>query len=738
MIQVFLTLQNTPEEPLVYPGLTLEMHEVANNVAMFDLSLRLQEKERQLFCVLEYASDLFEEKTIQAMLNTWQVLLTEVLASPDKALDDLPLHSETEYQRILSSWNDFSRQVAMPSELTVLDLFYQQVDHQPDAIALSLGNTLITYGKLNEHSNQLAHHFLQKGAMANSCIGIYVDNIFTRVITLLAVLKIGAVYIPCDKQLFNNEHAQEQIKKHLDLLVTSYELYTGLSTIISHYIFLDREWSEIAQRDSSPLANAIHSQHRACIIYTTTFDTSYYDESVFFHYHLTHLTHKFIHQLSLQSYFNYMTAFPATTAQGNIMLLLSLTTGGCFYAFPDESNSFEENYLTSLEYPIDVLLSTPAWLSNLMTFGPASSQRFPFQALISEGENFAWDLIQRMQLAGCTCPIFNWYTMPNAIDVFLGYKHSVESSPLLRAGNVPVGYPLGYTDIFILNKQLHPVPVGGIGELYIRVKKLPGENDLQSVKYDRRYILHHDYPEGLLFETRDRARLLPDSVIEIFGRRERLVQREGYYVALEDVEMALRSHPAVDEACVIIEDKDGVQQLVAYLIQSRQPLTTDQNWKHFLYEQLPAYMHPNSLFWIKKIPTTREGKIAYSQLPLTKKEAIQTQTPAYTVPATELEEIIAKAWREVLGKEQLSIYDNFFDIGGHSMLAVQLHQKLSKHFPNQITVIQIFEYPTINVLTQYLSQKQKIEPIFDESRKRAGTRKELLDSRIKMRRDRSR
>ncbi|WP_414859085.1 phosphopantetheine-binding protein [Nostoc sp. KVJ3] len=233
-----------------------------------------------------------------------------------------------------------------------------------------------------------------------------------------------------------------------------------------------------------------------------------------------------------------------------------------------------------------------------------------------------------------------------------------------------------------------------------------------------------------LYKTGDIARYLPDGNIEFIGRVDRQVKIRGFRIELGEIETILSQHPQVQQAVVVVRESDRNKSLVAYLV-SKQTLNVSE-LQRFLREKLPEYMMPSTFIMLKALPLTSNGKVNHNALPESNGDRPELAA-TYEPPQTEVEQTIVNIWEQMLHVEKVGIHDNFFDIGGHSLLLVQVHAKLREVFPTDISVLNLFEYPTINSLAKYLTHKQIEISSFEESTQRAESRTTSRQSRAQYR-----
>lgn len=295
--------------------------------------------------------------------------------------------------------------------------------------------------------------------------------------------------------------------------------------------------------------------------------------------------------------------------------------------------------------------------------------------------------------------------------------------------SVPIGHPIANTQIYILDSHLHPVPVGVVGELYIGGDGL-ARGYLNRGDLTAECFIPHPFstdPGKRLYKTGDLTRYLPDGTVEFLGRNDKQIKLSGFRIELGEIEFLLTRHPMVREAVAVIrEDFPGDKRLVAYLVADKQLVASIKILRNYLKEHLPAYMIPSAFVLVDSLPLTANGKIDRQNL-LNPLSFLQEPEESHIVPGTTMEQCIATVWQDSLHVKQIDIDDNFFDLGGNSLLMVQIHSKLQKAFNINIMIIDMFKYPTIRSLAGYLSREEQDErSSFQETQDRAKKRNVAL------------
>ncbi|MGE5660397.1 MAG: thioester reductase domain-containing protein, partial [Actinomycetota bacterium] len=394
---------------------------------------------------------------------------------------------------------------------------------------------------------------------------------------------------------------------------------------------------------------------------------------------------------------------------GHTVIFPALCSGGCLHIISQERATDPEAIAAYFQqHSIDCLKIVPSHLKALLSASDPA-QILPKQRLILGGEPLNWDLIETLQKYHPSCSIFNHYGPTETTVGVLTYQVNAQGNRISET--VPLGRPLPNTQIYLLDSHLQPVPVGVPGELYIAGAGLARgylhQPELTAEKFIR-YSWNQE-PETRLYKTGDLARYLPDGNIEFIGRADKQVKLRGFRIELGEIEAALSGHPSVSEAVVLLQGKEAVnQRLIAYVVpQSKLNIQTSElleSLRLFLKEKLPEYMLPSAFVVLKALPLTPNGKIDRQALPAPEMAAHLSDT--FVAPRTPIEEMLAGIWSQLLCLEKVGVQDNFFDLGGHSLLMTQLLAKVREIFHVELPLRVLFEAPTIAGLAEKIAIKQ--------------------------------
>ncbi|MEG4111235.1 MULTISPECIES: amino acid adenylation domain-containing protein [unclassified Microcoleus] len=699
LFQVMFVLQNAPISALEFRGLSLTPLEVHNGTAKFDLTLELEESAEGIRGWFEYNTDLFDTLTITRMTNHFQTLVEGIVDNPEQRLCDLPLLSAAQQHQLLVEWNN--TQTDYPNQACIHQLFEAQVELTPNAVAVVFENEQLTYQQLNYRANQLAHHLQKMGVEPEMLVGICVERSLEMIVGLLGILKAGGAYLPLDPSYPHDRLAFMLEDAQVSVLLTQQKLVAGFSEYKAQRLCLDTDWEVIAQESEEKPLICLTSDNLAYTIYTSG-STGKPKGVLVTHQNLVHSTSARISYYSepVTSFF-LLSSFAFDSSIAGIFW--TLCQGGIL-VIPPANFQQELLQLTKLiaQHHVSHLLSLPS-LYNLILDQAESQQLTCLRSVIVAGEPCSRELVERHTKLLAKTSLFNEYG-PTEGTVWSSVYHCQSSA--LRT-QVPIGRPIANMQIYLLDKYLNPVPIGVQGELHIGGEGI-ARGYLNRPELTKDKFIPNPFsnePGTRLYKTGDLARYLPDGNIEFLGRIDNQVKIRGFRIELGEVESTLSQYPTVQQCVVTARvDIEGDKRLVAYIVSNQQQKPTTDDLRCFLKQRLPDYMVPSAFVFLDTIPLTPNGKIDQRALPAPdglRQEPASTFVP----PSDDLEIQLTKIWENVLRKKPISVKDNFFDVGGHSLLAVRLLAQIEKAFGKNLPLATLFQSPTIEQLANILRQK---------------------------------
>ena len=663
----------------------------------------------------QYNSDLLAQATIERMAEHYSRLLATAVADPDRPISQLSMLSEAERQKILVEWNDgdLTSQRDL-SGLCLHELFEVQVRQRPMATAVCFESETLTFGALNEQANQLAHYLQKCGVGPDVPVGIYMRRGLAWPIAMLAVMKAGGAYVPLDPRFPSERIGFMLADAKAPVLLLERPLPLPKLPPNVQVIFME----EAVDWQDEPLTNPASGVRAENLVYVlfTSGSTGRSKGVAVEHRQLVHYVSAVTQRLDLPPQASYATVSTFAADLGHTVIFPSLVLGGCLHIISEDRVS-DPNALADYfgRFSIDCLKIVPSHLSALLTV-PQPERLLPQQRLILGGEASSWQLVARLdQLAAPTCRIFNHYgptettvgvctfeverlgdweisrlsRLPSGgWDEMQSAMHNMQYA--LHAATVPIGRPLPRTRLYILDKQMNPVPMGITGELYIGgagvARGYLGRPELTDSRFTIDDFQWHrqTIPVNRKYKTGDLCRWLPDGNIEFLGRVDHQVKIRGFRVELGEIEVVLRQVTAVHEAFVLAQD----ERLIAYIVGD----VTEAQLHHYVITKLPNYMHPTVYVFLEKLPLTDNGKIDRRALPVAE---APLRSQAFVAAETATEQKLAVIWSDLLGLERVSVTDDFFALGGHSLLATQLISRIRRGMGMELPIRKLFEAPTV-------------------------------------------
>ena len=712
--QVFFALQNVPQDTLKLPDLVLEQQKVESGTVKYDLSFFLSEEEQGLKGRLVYNAHLFDDATIERMLGHLHTLLKGIVEDPDRHLSELPLLDEAERHQLLFDWNETA--IEYPRDRCVHELFEEQVERTPDAVAVVFEEQQLTYRELNRRANQLAHHLRALGVGPEVLVCICVERSLEMAVGLLGILKAGGTYVPLDPSSPATRLKFVLGDTRAPVLLTQERLVDRLPDKHgAEVVRLDADWPLIARNTEKNFTSRATTRNLAYAIYTSG-STGQPKGVMIEHRALTSYVAAAIAAYEMTAS-DHVLQFASLSFDASVEeIFLTLTRGGTLVLRSERMVDSMQRFVSECtERAISVLdLPTAFWHELVLAFESEGLALPPSVRLVIIGGEKA--LAERVaqwyaHTAQTARPprLVNTYGPTEATVVATACELRPEANhSLATRSEVPIGRPLGNARVYILDRSLNPLPIGVPGELHVGGSGLARGYINRPELTSERFIpdLFSDAPEARLYKTGDIARWRSDGNIEFLGRVDDQVKIRGFRVEPAEVEAVLGQHPTLRGNAVLARmDAFGDERLVAYVVPHRRPAPTARELGGYLKERLPEYMVPSAFVVLDSLPLTPSGKVDRRSLPVSGLSDIRAEN-VYAEPRTPAEEQLVEIWQEVLGLERIGIHDDFFELGGHSLLAVRVVTRLNRYFGVELPLRALFEDPTIEGLALAITQMQ--------------------------------
>ncbi|MFG1681418.1 amino acid adenylation domain-containing protein [Nonomuraea sp. NPDC049269] len=619
-----------------------------------DIAVTFAEQTGPLALSVEYNAELFHPETIERLAGNLEVLLAGVLTDPGRPVSELPLLTEPERRRLLVEWNDTAYDY--PADQCVPELIAEQARANPDEPAVVAGNVILTYAELDGLSNRLAHRLLAEGVTTESRVGLLLDRSPCAVVSMLAVLKAGAVYVP-----LHDSYPAERIRWVLRdtgaaVLLTDRTMGAKARAAGIPVIVVDEP--DLAEPRADAPAVTVRPEQLAYVMYTSGSTGTPKGVAV---------THRDIVSLAWDRHARSEThqrflffsphAFDAATYEVWVPLLM----GGRVVVAPAELTPQVLRGLVA-DHGVTAVMLTAALFRLFAEEAPDCFAGLREAWTVGEAPSLA--AVERVLQACPGTVVLNGYG-PTETTTFATTQ--VLTLEQVRAGVAPIGGPTDNTRTYVLDECLRPVPIGAPGELYLAGEGLArgyfGRPELTA----GRFVADPFGAGSRMYRTGDLVRWSADGDIEFVGRVDDQVKIRGFRIELGEVETALRRYPGVAEAVVTVHDSHGTRNLIAYVVAGE---AEEMELRRFAAERLPSYMVPSRFIVLDSLPISSNGKIDKRALPAP--DAAPRPAAEAVLPRTDVERILADVWSEVLGIEHVGVTDDFFALGGDSILNMKV------------------------------------------------------------------
>jgi len=695
----------------------------------FDLVLNMLDTGGGMPATLKYRTDLFESGTIERMTGHFRTLLESAVADPDRPVSELSLLSPEEERTILVEWNRTEGDYATDTSLN--ELVEAQVDRTPDAVAVASESGDITYRDMDDRANRIANRLRRLGVGRESLVGVCLYRSIDLVSAFLGILKAGGGYVPIDPTLPRGRMAYIFGDAEVSVVLTERSLAAEIPAGRVPVVVLERD-TDLANESTSRPSRVTTPESLAYVIYTSGSTGKPKGTE--------------IHHRAIVNYLRWKNrALPLGTGDAVLQHLspgfdasgLEIwppLTCGARLVLAGASSQADPNHLVQavIENDVTEMVFVPSLLE-LVSREPDLEKCRTLRRILVGGEPLSRRLVD-MVWGRLDVEIINLYGPTEATINATSWP--VERGPGPFPPMVPIGRPITNLRAYVLDTRLCPVPIGVPGELYIGGMGVGRgylrRPDLTSEKF----IPDPFVSGGKLYKTGDICRLRADGALDYLGRNDQQVKIRGFRIELGEIEAALAEHPTVGQAVVVAhEESTGDVRLVAYVVSRPQATVEAAGLRTYLRDRVPEYMVPSAFVILDSLPLAPSGKVDRNALPAAESTALSSMAP-YEAPRNPMEAAIASIWKEVLRLEKVGIHDNFFDLGGHSLLLIQVQTRLEQQMQRKVEYVDLFQYPKIEALSRHLECDEDVSQTRERIYSRADRQRQAL-RRQRDRKDRS-
>ncbi len=697
-------------------GLPIESYRLEESKSAFDITLLMAETADGITATVTYNTDLFEEKYIKRFLSHYEKLIEILTSNPKVKISDIALVSEVEQKLVKFSQRELNKKYPF-----VIKEFEKIVLEYPENIAVQYKNNVLTFSELNKAANRLANYLIGKNLVPETRIGVFVERSFEMIISILAVMKAGCVYVPID-----TVYPEERIKAiiedaEINVIISHSKHCSKIDKIVNDVICLDKEVEQLERIEDNNPKIYLDEQNLAYSIYTS--GSTGKPKGVM-------LTHRGLSNLVANQ-----TAIFGISKESKVLQLASLS----FDASVSEIFTSLVNGATLHLVSQDVLLSGSALINEInerkisvATIPPSLLAVLPtdklpeLKTLVSAGEACTKDVVQKWSNGR---KFVNAYG-PTEVTV-CATTYNIEND---KDETISIGLSINGMSSYILDKNLNHVPVCVPGELCISgIGLARGYNAMPDLTAEK-FIPNpfSSIPGDRLYRTGDLVKYRDDGKLEFLGRIDDQVKFRGFRIELHEIKTVLEKHPDIIKVELILKKINNEKKLVAYYISKENKEIENHILRDYVINHLPEYMLPSLFVKVDSIPLTHNGKVNKKALAKFKiKSEVRNK---YVKPESEIEKDIVEIWEEVLKVNDISTNDNFFELGGHSLNVIEVQTKIKEKLNKELTIVDLFKYPTVKMFADFLSNGNNLDKQIEEVKHRADKRKKILEQqKAKMR-----
>lgn len=660
----------------------------------FDLYLALIEEKEQFRGYVNYSTDLFKEETIQRFVGNFQVFLEAICKDPTQLVDDLPVMTPEELNRTVYQWNETARDY--PRETSLPDLFQQTVKEHGARLAAQCLNEKMTYEELNAQANQVARHLQHLGIKKGDAVGIFLDRSIDLLVSILAILKVGGIYLPVNADYPDERKAFMLNDANAKWILTTLGYQKAFSVKDLQFLCMDLEKDTFSKYSTENL-NVATAALDVSMLYYTSGSTGKPKGVEVYHRGVVRLV-KNVDWVQITPDDRFLHISDVSFDAATFEIWGALLNGASVHIYPYKEISIQQLEPIVIEQKVTHALLTARLFNLLVDHHTVPLESFCY--LLSAGEAMSPLHAKKALKSFPNCHIINIYGPTENSVVAVTYEvvneKEIESS-------VPIGLPITNSSTYILDKNLHPVPVGVQGELYCGGDGV-GKGYLNRQELTKERFLPNPFAPGMIYRTGDLARYLPDGNIEFLGRTDNQVKIRGYRIELGEIEAVFSKHEKVADSLVVVR-KDLPDKIVAYVLPQKGKKLEAEELRAYIASKLPDYMAPSFYIVLKKFPLKPNGKVNQDALPAPGEVTLKEGAVEPLKTATE--KMVATIWANILQLPRVGAHDHFFRKGGDSLQAIQVLSELTKKTGKEIPPSAINQNPVLRDLATWIDQSEE-------------------------------
>jgi amino acid adenylation domain-containing protein len=672
--------------------------------ANYPLTITASLNQQALFLNASYDTARYSAAAIEGLLASYAAAFEAIVANPDRPICEVPLLTPSEQSEVLASSNAMRSQPG--SAISVCDWLEAQAARAPTRPAIVTDTDHIDWRTLNVRANQFAHYLREHGVHSETAVAIMIDRGVSMIVAVLGVLKAGGMYVPLDRQLPAERKAFILADSSARLIISDTAIIGEPLSWRVPVVDLNRDSAQIAKMPLATPARATAPGNAACVLYTS--GTTGQPKGVVITYqsivnYVDWLVDRFEWSDEDSILFWSQLGF-----DGSLSEIFTPMRGGGRLVIPAPDRFWHPEYLVDFiaRHGVTVLQTVPAMLDKLVDVSGVETGRL--RLIISSAEALSRDLCRRAQERFAAAVMNGYGATEVTVDAtyFVGLRSTAEEDGGWKDDgdrSVPIGGPLANVQALVLDQRQQLIPVGVAGEMYIAGLGL-ARGYLNQPRLTAERFLPNPFPRApgeRMYRTGDYVCRRHDGDLEFVGRRDHQVKLRGFRIELGEIEATLRQHPAIHSAVVMLNADDDEPRLVAYAAVIDGETATTLDLRKFVAARLPAYAVPSRFEILSTLPLNANGKVDRRALPALTLERPTLDT-AYTMPQTEVERQLSALWERTLQVPNVGIHDNFFDLGGNSILLLRLYSLIRASFVTDLSLVDLFRYLTISALAQRL------------------------------------